>query len=349
MASILERGRELYRTGADWLVARCARLPRHTLAWASIALALILLLSVNLFASSTLRNAKADLTQQRLFTISSGTRGILRAIDEPISVRLYYSRRLGEAAPVYGRYFERVRALLQQYSDISGGRLQVEVFDPEPFSDAEDKAVAAGLRGVRLNTDGETGYFGLIATNSTDTDASIPFFSTDREPFLEYDLTKLIYSLANPKKRIVGLITGLPLDGAMNPMAMMGGGRQQPPQVVMEQIREFFEIRALDAGPEGDPRRHRCADGGATRPADGGRGLRHRSVRARRRQGAGVRRSRRRDQRARTHGHDGRRRAVAGVRSSCSSRGGSSSIRPRLPATSPMRAACSSAAECAQS
>ena len=245
MASILERGRELYQTGADWLVARCARLPRHTLAWASIALALILLLSVNLFASSTLRNAKADLTQQRLFTISPGTRGILRAIDEPISVRLYYTRRLGEAAPVYGRYFERVRALLQQYSDISGGRLQVEVFDPEPFSDAEDKAVAAGLRGVRLNTDGETGYFGLIATNSTDTDASIPFFSTDREPFLEYDLTKLIYSLANPKKRIVGLITGLPLDGAMNPMAMMGGGRQQPPQVVMEQIRDFFEIRAL--------------------------------------------------------------------------------------------------------
>lgn len=245
MGSILDRARELFAVGSAWLVARCERLPRHTLAWASIGLALVLLLSVNLFASSSLRNAKADLTQQKLFTISSGTRGILRAIDEPIDVRLYYSRRLGEAAPVYARYFERVRALLQQYSDISGGRLRVEVFDPEPFSDAEDKAVAAGLRGVRLNSEGETGYFGLIATNSTDTDATIPFFSTDREPFLEYDLTKLIYTLANPKKRIVGLITGLPLDGGMNPMAMMGGGRQQPPQVVMEQIRDFFEIRTL--------------------------------------------------------------------------------------------------------
>jgi ABC-type uncharacterized transport system involved in gliding motility auxiliary subunit len=245
VGSILDRAVQLYQAGSDWLVARCARLPRHTLAWSSIGLALVLLLSVNLFAASALRNAKADLTQQRLFTISAGTRTILRAIDEPISARLYFSKKLGEAAPVYGRYFERVRSLLQQYSDISGGRLVLDVFDPEPFSDAEDKAVAAGLRGVRLNTEGETGYFGLVATNSTDTDASIPFFTTEREAFVEYDLTKLVYTLANPKKRIVGLITSLPLDGGMNPMAMMGGGRPQPPQVVMEQIRDFFEVKAL--------------------------------------------------------------------------------------------------------
>jgi ABC-type uncharacterized transport system involved in gliding motility auxiliary subunit len=245
--SILERAREMFRAGSDWLVARCARLPRHTLAWSSIGLALVLLLSVNLLAGATMRNAKADLTQQRLFTISNGTRDILRAIDEPISARLYFSKKLAEAAPAYGRYFERVRALLQQYSDISGGRLELAVFDPEAFSDAEDKAVAAGLRGVRLNPEGEAGYFGLVATSSTDVDASIPFFTTDREAFLEYDLTKLIYTLSNPKKRVVGLMTGLPLDGGMaNPMAaMMGGGRPQPPQVVMEQIRDFFEIKTV--------------------------------------------------------------------------------------------------------
>ena len=133
----------------------------------------------------------------------------------------------------------------EQYSDISGGQLEVAVFDPEPFSDAEDKAVAAGLRGVRLNQEGEAGYFGLVGNNSTDTDATIPFFTTDREPFLEYDLTKLIYTLANPKKRVVGLMTGLPLDGGMNPMAMMGGGRPQPPQMIMEQIRDFFEVKTL--------------------------------------------------------------------------------------------------------
>jgi ABC-type uncharacterized transport system involved in gliding motility auxiliary subunit len=244
--STLDRLRQLFRPAADWLVALCARLPRHTLAWTSVGLALILLLSVNLFASSALRNAKADLTQQRLFTISSGTRSMLRSIDEPISLKLYFSKRLGEAAPVYTRYFERVRALLQQYADIAGGGLDVAFFDPEPFSDSEDKAVAAGLRGVRLNQEGEVGYFGLVGNNSTDTDSTIPFFTTDREAFLEYDLTKLIYTLANPKKRVVGLMTSLPLEGGMNPMAMLGGGRQQlPPQMILEQIRDFFEVKTL--------------------------------------------------------------------------------------------------------
>jgi gliding motility-associatede transport system auxiliary component len=244
--SILDRLRHLFRPATDWLVAHCARLPRHTLAWTSIGLAFILLLSINLFASSALRNAKADLTQQRLFTISSGTRSMLRSIDEPISLKLYFSKRLGEAAPVYARYFERVRALLLQYADIAGGGLDVAVFDPEPFSDSEDKAVAAGLRGVRLNQEGEVGYFGLVGNNSTDSDSTIPFFTTDREAFLEYDLTKLIYTLANPKKRVVGLMTSLPIDGGMNPMAMLGGGRQQqPPQMIMEQIRDFFEVKTL--------------------------------------------------------------------------------------------------------
>ncbi len=245
MRNALGWAREFAWVAFIWLSDRLGRLPRHTLAWSSIALAFVLLLSVNLFASSALRNAKADLTQQHLFTISPGTRAMLRSIDEPISIRLYYSKRLGEAAAVYGRYFERVRALLQQYSDMAGGRLELSIFDPEPFSDAEDRAVAAGLRGVRLNPEGEVGYFGVVGSNSTDTDASIPFFTTDREPFLEYDLTKLIYTLANPKKRVVGLMTGLPLEGGMNPMAMMGGGRPQPPQVVMEQIRDFFEVKTV--------------------------------------------------------------------------------------------------------
>jgi gliding motility-associatede transport system auxiliary component len=235
------------RAAFDRLTAYVGHLPRHALAWIGLALGAIILLSVNLFAATAFRSVKADLTQQHLFTISDGTRAVLRNIDEPVSLRLYFSKRLGEAAPSYARYFERVRSLLEQYRDISRGQLEIAVFDPEPFSDAEDRAVAAGLRGIRLNTEGETGYFGLTGNNSTDNDASIAFFSNDREPFLEYDVTKLIYSLANPKKRVVGLLTGLPLDGGMSPMMMMGGGgRPQPPQMIMEQIREFFDVKSIN-------------------------------------------------------------------------------------------------------
>ena len=112
-------------------------------------------MSVNLIASTALRGYKADLTQDGLFTISDGTRKVLRAIDEPINVRVYFSKKLGEAAPNFAKNFERVRALLEQYRDISGGKLRLAFLDPEPFSDAEDRAVAAGLRGMRLNPEGE--------------------------------------------------------------------------------------------------------------------------------------------------------------------------------------------------
>ena len=214
MSSFLDRATGCFWSGPDWLVGALRAAARAT-RWpgAASALALILLLSVNLFAASTLRNAKADLTQQRLFTISDGTRGMLRAIDEPINVRLYFSKRLGEAAPTYARYFERVRALLQQYGDISGGRLELERVRSRAVLRCRGqgggrrlarRAPQPGGRG-RLLRPGRHQLHGHRAT--------IPFFTTDREAFLEYDLTKLIYSLSNPKKRVVGLMTGLPLDG----------------------------------------------------------------------------------------------------------------------------------------
>ena len=216
-------------------------LSRRRMAWTALGLGAVILLSVNLIASVGLKNVKTDLTEDRLFTISDGTREVLRSIDEPITARLYFSRRLAELAPEQSRYFQRVRALFEQYRDLSGGKLQLAVLDPEPFSDAEDRAVASGLRGVRLNTEGEVGYFGLVATNSTDSTETIPFFAPDREAFLEYDVTKLVYNLANPKKRVVGLMSGLPLDGGETETPM--GKRPQKPWMIMSQIREFFEVR----------------------------------------------------------------------------------------------------------
>ena len=104
----------------------------------------------------------------------------------------------------------------------------------------EDRAVAAGLHSVALNSEGEVGYFGLTATNSTDNQKAIQFFQPERQAFLEYDLTKLIYALANPKKRVVGVITALPLDGGTTP-----DNQPIPPWLIMRQMREFFDVRML--------------------------------------------------------------------------------------------------------
>ncbi len=220
-----------------------SRMSSRSLAWWGIAMAAILLLTTNLLAGNWLRNWRADLTDDGLYTISPSTRKVLASIDEPVTVQVYYTKALGEQAPAYGQHFQRVRTLLESYRDMSGGKLRLSFINPLAFSDAEDRAVGSGLKGIRLNSEGDMAYFGLIATNTTDNVERIEFFAPERERFLEYDLTKLVNALSRPKKKVVGLITGLPLEGG--PASQMTGGRPQPAWAILGQIREFFELKTL--------------------------------------------------------------------------------------------------------
>src|SRR5947208_537564 len=158
---------------------------------ALICIALILI-SINVIAARFF-NARLDLTAEKLYTLSRGTRATLQKIDEPITVRFYFSSRLGQDIPAYGVYAQRVRELLDQYVAAARGKLRLEVYNPQPFSDVEDRAVAFGLQGAPLNAQGEQVYFGLAASNSTDDQQVIALFAPERERFLEYDLTKLVH------------------------------------------------------------------------------------------------------------------------------------------------------------
>lgn len=180
-------------------------------------------IGVNMFADARLANVQLDLTQGHLYTLSSGTKQILAQIKEPITLRLFYSRQLGTAVPSYGAYADHVREMLRDYASRSNGKVRLEFYDPEPFSDVEDRAMGYGLQGVPLDQSGTQVYFGLAGTNQEDDERTIPFFQADRERFLEYDLTKLIYNLSNPKRPVVGVMSSLPLDG--NPRALMMGDR----------------------------------------------------------------------------------------------------------------------------
>lgn len=185
---------------------------RSRAVWA-VALAIVLFVSVNIIARDTLIGARVDLTADKLFTLSAGTHKVLGQIDEPITLRFYFSNELGKGLPALGKYAGRVRDLIKEYAANSGGKIRLLEVDPVSFSDAEDEAVAAGLQGLPLDRTGEMVYFGLAGTNSTDESEVIPFFSPDREPFLEYDLTKVIYRLANPDRKVVGLMSWLPVRG----------------------------------------------------------------------------------------------------------------------------------------
>jgi ABC-type uncharacterized transport system involved in gliding motility auxiliary subunit len=214
---------------------------RRGIAVAVLVLIVLMVASANIVAARFL-TSRLDLTAERLYTLSQGTRNTLAKIDEPITLRFYYSTRLGDEVPSYSVYAQRVRELLDQYVAAAHGKIRLEIYNPQAFSDVEDRAVAFGLKGVPLDAQGEQVYFGLAATNSTDDQQVIAFFAPERERFLEYDLTKLIHSLAFPKKTIVGLMTPLPLEGDM--MAMMRG-RPSEPMAVIEQLQQLDRVKPL--------------------------------------------------------------------------------------------------------
>ena len=214
---------------------------RRGVAVAVLVLIVLMVASANIVAARFL-TSRLDLTAEHLYTLSQGTRNTLAKIDEPITLRFYYSTRLGDEVPSYGVYAQRVRELLDQYVAAAHGKIRLEVYNPQAFSDVEDRAVAFGLKGVPLDAQGEQVYFGLAATNSTDDQQVIAFFAPERERFLEYDLTKLIHALAFPRKTVIGLMTTLPLEGDM--MAMMRG-RPSQPMAVIEQLQQLDRVKPL--------------------------------------------------------------------------------------------------------
>ena len=185
-----------------------------------------IVIGINMFADARLANLRVDLTRSNIYTLSNGTRQVLSSLKEPITLRLFYSRRLGSTVSVYGTYADHVREMLGEYAAASDGRIRLEFYDPEPFSDTEDRALAFGLQGVPVDQGGVQVYFGLAGNNLEDDERTIAFFQPERERFLEYDLTKLIYDLSNPKRPVIGVMSSLPLDG--DPRAMMMAMRGQP-------------------------------------------------------------------------------------------------------------------------
>src|SRR5688572_22216104 len=214
-----------------------ARRSYPLLALAIVALAFVALVALS---SVALRGARLDLTDKGLYTLSDGTLGILGKVEEPIQLKLFYSEHATRDLQQFRVFAGRVRELLEEIAARSGGKVTLEVIDPEPFSEAEDQAAAYGLQAIPLGSTGDKLYFGLVGTNSTDGETTMPFIQPDKEAFLEYDVAKLVSTLSVDTRPVVAMISGLPTGPSMDP-----SGRANPGWVIDRQIAELFEVRRL--------------------------------------------------------------------------------------------------------
>ncbi len=220
---------------------------RETLIYSSAGILVMLVLLIALNVVTGAFPWRADLTQEKAYTLSAGTRAVLKKLDTPITIRFYCTQD-GAATPetVYLKdYARKVEDLLHEYKQAAGKNLVIEKFDPEPDSDAEDSAQINGLEPQSL-AGGDNYYLGL-AVNLADQRVAIPFLDPSRERQLEYDITRAITQVLAPEKPVVGVMSALPVfGGPANPMAEQMGQAPAAPWTLIDQLKQDFTVRRVE-------------------------------------------------------------------------------------------------------
>jgi ABC-type uncharacterized transport system involved in gliding motility auxiliary subunit len=209
---------------------------------ATLVVVALLFIGVMLLANTLLRGAQIDLTADKLFTVSEGSRNIVANLKEPVNLYLFYSERTAATSPQMQTYGTRVRELLESLVAKSKGNLTLKVVDPQPFSEEEDRATELGIQGIPVGGGADKLYLGLAATNSTDGKDAIPFLDPSSDERLEYDVAKLIHKLSAAKRPVVGWLSSLPMQGDFD----MQTGRPRPPATIYGQLEQLYTVKNLE-------------------------------------------------------------------------------------------------------
>jgi ABC-type uncharacterized transport system involved in gliding motility auxiliary subunit len=206
----------------------------------------LFLLAVVFFAlvfvnNQLLSSARLDLTENQVYSLSQGSKQVLKEIDEPINLYFFFSDKASKNMTSLRNYANRVESLLREYETLASGKLKLQVLDPQAFSEQEDQADQFGLTAANIGAAGEAIYMGLAATNALDEQKIIAFFDPQKESFLEYEISKLIYQLSEPEPVNITLITDLAIKGGQNPMT----GQVDPPWTFLTQLEQLYKVEQL--------------------------------------------------------------------------------------------------------
>lgn len=190
---------------------------------------------------------RADLTEEKLYTLSDGTRNLLVNLEQPVTLNLYLSSSSPDMPAQMKAFAKQVEDLLWEYRDRSKGNVTLLKHDPKPDSDAEEWARRYGLAAQTANIFGSPIYFGLVA-ESGGVEAVLPGFDPSQQQKLEYNITRLIYRVSHPEKPKVGVISSLPVMGSQMPQFGMPPGQRPPSQpawAAIQSIRQDYDVSEI--------------------------------------------------------------------------------------------------------
>lgn len=208
-----------------------------------LLLLVVVALGLLLLGQLAFKHLRIDLTEDKVYTLSEGTRNIVTGLEQPVELEFFYSENAMRDAPTLRNYAQRIDNMLEEFELLSNGAISLVRIDPEPFSEEEDRATELGMQAVPLRVGGAQLYLGLAATGASGNEEVITFLHPNREQFLEYDVAKSIYLAARAEPPKLGLLAGLQVGGGLD-MATRSMGR---PWASVQQLDQFFDV--VDLGP----------------------------------------------------------------------------------------------------
>jgi len=215
----------------------------------SIVTMCVALMCLNFIAARI--NLKLDLTTDRLYTLSEGTRAIAEKLDDDAVIQYFFSRSDKTLPVLLKDYGQRVQEVLAECAALSP-RLRLEIYDPRPDSDEEEMAVRNGIHGAQT-ADGTAFYMGA-ALQYQDTTFAIPFFDPRREMFLEYEIASLLSRTREAGGRtVLGLISGVALKAQEFTQPLMQQKASREDWLFVQELERTFETRELTVTTEEIP------------------------------------------------------------------------------------------------
>ena len=198
-----------FLAAAYWLLLK-ERLHRGSHLYRNLSLGTVTVIAIaivaNLFGSYI--PGRLDLTSERLYTLSGGTREILAGLDDVVTITLFASTEL----PTQVKLAERdVLDVLRDFERFSEGNVQVIRKHPDQSDEARRDAQQLGIRPVQFNVvrreelQLKQGWLG-IAVQYADESEVLPFVGGSGE--LEYQLASFIWKLTRAKTPKLAFVTG---------------------------------------------------------------------------------------------------------------------------------------------
>lgn len=208
----------------------------------NIVLMLIIIVIINVIAAGLY--FRLDITDEKLYTLSSGTIKIVEKIETPVTIKYYFTKNIGSLPLAYKNYGKKIDELLHEFQNLNPEKISLEVYDPKPDSDEEEWAQKYGITGIDLNSQDRL-YLGMVVIQE-DKEFGLPVMDPRREQYLEYDITQLFLQLTQKSNKKLGIMSSLPVMGVTaNRYQQMQGQRSSPKWVFVEELEKTFEVQEV--------------------------------------------------------------------------------------------------------